>query len=156
MAGDPRSPGFARAVGTSRSTSDELLAVASEDALVSRVRPSLSSGGFTRGSETGHVLVDGEEPSFGGSSIRDTCAGSSLVFGRALLGVGRSPSRSTRVRVWSDQEKLLHINLLEMKALFLGLQAFREEVIGHHVTAMCDNTTVGAYLNKQFPGLYVC
>ena len=27
--------------------------------------------------------------------------------------------------VWSDQEKLLHINLLEMKALFLGLQAFR-------------------------------
>ena len=28
--------------------------------------------------------------------------------------------------VWSDQEKLLHINLLEMKALFLGLQAFQE------------------------------
>ena len=26
--------------------------------------------------------------------------------------------------VWSDQEKLLHINLLEMKALFLGLQSF--------------------------------
>ena len=44
---------------------------------------------------------------------------------------------------------MLHINLLEMKALFLGLQAFREEVIGHHVTAMCDNTTVVAYVNKQ-------
>ena len=51
--------------------------------------------------------------------------------------------------VWSDQEKLLHINLLEMKALFLGLQAFREDVIGHHVTAMCDNSTVMAYVNKQ-------
>ena len=51
--------------------------------------------------------------------------------------------------VWSDQEKLLHINLLEMKALFLGLQAFREDVIGHHVTAMCDNSTVVAYINKQ-------
>ena len=51
--------------------------------------------------------------------------------------------------VWSDQEKLLHINLLEMKALFLGLQAFREEVIGHQVTAMCDNSTVVAYVNKQ-------
>ena len=49
----------------------------------------------------------------------------------------------------SDQERLLHINLLEMKALFLGLQAFREEVIGHHVTAMCDNSTVVAYVNKQ-------
>ena len=51
--------------------------------------------------------------------------------------------------VWSDQEKLLHINLLEMKALFLGLQAFREDVIGHHVTVMCDNSTVVAYVNKQ-------
>ena len=51
--------------------------------------------------------------------------------------------------VWSDQEKLLHINLLEMKALFLGLQAFREDVIGHHMTAMCVNSTVVAYVNKQ-------
>ena len=50
--------------------------------------------------------------------------------------------------LWSDQEKLLHINLLEMKALFLGLQAFRD-VIGHHVTAMCDNSMVVAYINKQ-------
>ena len=57
--------------------------------------------------------------------------------------------------VWSDQEKLLHINLLEMKALFLGLQAFQEDVSGHHVTAMCDNSTVVAYVNKRghgFPG----
>ena len=46
--------------------------------------------------------------------------------------------------VWSEQEKLLHINLLEMKALFLALQSFQELV-----TAMCDNSTVGAYVNKQ-------
>ena len=44
---------------------------------------------------------------------------------------------------------MLHISLLEMKALFLGLQAFQEGVIGHHVTAMCDNSTVVAYVNKQ-------
>ena len=50
--------------------------------------------------------------------------------------------------VWTDQEKLLHINILEMKALFLALQSFRD-VIGHHVTAMCDNSTVVAYVNKQ-------
>ena len=61
--------------------------------------------------------------------------------------------------VWSDQEKLLHINLLEMKALFLGLQAFQEDVAGRHVTAMCDNSTVVAYVNKRgarFPGPCVC
>ena len=56
-----------------------------------------------------------------------------------MFGVGRSPSLSTRV----------HFNLLEMEALFVGLQAFREDVLGHHVTAMCDDSTVVAYVNKQ-------
>ena len=55
--------------------------------------------------------------------------------------------------VWSAQEKLLHINLLEMKALFLALQAFQEDVAGHHVTAMCDNSTVVAYVNKRGHGV---
>ena len=60
LAGDPRSPGFAGTVGTSRSSSDALLAVVSEDAVVPRVRPSLAFGGFARESETGSVFVDGE------------------------------------------------------------------------------------------------
>ena len=96
LAGDSRSPGIAGAVGSSRSSSDALLAVASEDALVPRVRPSLASGGFAGGSETGPVLVDGEGVS--GGSIRDTCAGSAPVFGRVFVGVGCSPPRSKRVR----------------------------------------------------------
>ena len=88
LAGDSWSPGFARVAGSSRSSSDALSAVASEDALVSRVKPSLSSGGFATGGETGSVLVDGEGPSLGGGLIRDTGAGSSPVFGRVLLGGG--------------------------------------------------------------------
>ena len=131
LAGDPRSPGFARAAGP-HGRLWMCTPVASEGALVPRVRPSLSSGVFATGSETGPVLVDGEGPSVDGGSIR----------GAHLLDQHVSG-------VWSDQEKLLHINLLEMKALFLGLQAFREDVIGHHVTAMCDNSTVVAYVNKQ-------
>ena len=98
LAGDPRSPGFAQAAGSSQSPSDALLAVASEGALVPRVRPSLSSGAFATGSEMGPVLVDGEESSVDGGSIRDTCSGSSPVFGRVLFGVGRSTPRSTCVR----------------------------------------------------------
>ena len=93
LAGDPRSPGFARAAGSSRSPLDALFAVASEGALVPRVRPSLATG-----SETGPVLVNGERPSVDGGLIRDTCSGSSPAFRRVLFGVGRSPSRSTRVR----------------------------------------------------------
>ena len=91
VTGDSRSPGVAGAVGSSRSSSDALLAVASEDALVPRVRPSLASGGFAGGSETGSVLVDGEGSPVDGGSIRDTCAGSSPVFGRVFVGVGCSP-----------------------------------------------------------------
>ena len=98
LAGDPRSPVFARAAGSSRLSSDALIAVASEDALVPRVRPSLASGGFAGGRETGSVLVDGEGPSLDGGSIWDTCAGSSPVLGRVFFGVGCSPPRSTRVR----------------------------------------------------------
>ena len=98
LAGDSRSPGIAGAVGSSRSSSDALPAVASEDALVPRVRPSLASGGFAGGSETGPVLVDGEGSPVSGGSIWDTCAGSAPVFGRVFVGVGCSPPRSKRVR----------------------------------------------------------
>ena len=98
LAGDPRSPGFTQATDSSRSPSDVLSAVVSQGTLVPRVRPSLPSGAIAPGSETGSVLVDGEGPSFDGGSIRDTCSGSSPVFGRVLFGVGRPPPRSTRVR----------------------------------------------------------
>ena len=33
--------------------------------------------------------------------------------------------------------------------MFLALQSFQELVTGRHVTAMCDNSTVVAYVNKQ-------
>ena len=98
LAGDPRSPGFVRVAGSSRSPSDAHFTVASEGALVPRVRPSRTSSALAMGSETGPVLVDGEGSSVDGGSIRDTCGGSSPVFGHVLFGMGRSPSRSTRVR----------------------------------------------------------
>ena len=95
LAGDPRSPCFAGTVGSSRMRS---LQWHLKTQWSPRVRPSLASGGFARGSETGYVLVDGEGSPVNGGSIRDTCAGSSPVFGRVFVGVGRSPPRSKRVR----------------------------------------------------------
>ena len=155
LAGGLGPPGFAGAVGSSRSTSDALLAVASEVPVVPRVRPSLASGGFAGGSETGPVLVDDEGSPVSGGSIRDTCSGSTpapdlhLYSDASSSGWGAHLLDQNVSGVWSAQEKLLHINLLEMKALFLALQAFQEDVAGHHVTAMCDNSTVVAYINKQ-------
>ena len=60
--------------------------------------PSLASGGFAGGSDTGSVLVNGEGSPVDGGLIRDTCAGSAPVFGRVFVGVGCSPPRSKRVR----------------------------------------------------------
>ena len=53
---------------------------------------------FAGGSETGPVLVDGEGSPVSGGSIRDTCSGSTPVFGRVFVGLGCSPPRSKRVR----------------------------------------------------------
>ena len=50
---------------------------------------------------------------------------------------------------WSEEEQMLHINLLEMKAVWLGLQSFQKIVTGHRVTVMCNNSTVVAYVSKQ-------
>ena len=44
---------------------------------------------------------------------------------------------------------MLDVSLLEMKALFLALQSFQELFAGRHMTAMRDNSTVVAYVNKQ-------
>ena len=60
LVGDSRSPGFARAAGPSRSPSDAHFTVASEGALVPRVRPSLSSSALATGTgREGRSLIPG-------------------------------------------------------------------------------------------------
>ena len=87
------------------------------------------------GGERGSVLVDGAGPSSPRSSIWDTSSRSSPVLGRISVGVGRAHLDRFVSRVWSEK-KLLHINLLKMKAMFLALQSFREVVTGRWVTVM--------------------
>ena len=141
--------GVARASGPSRTPSDALSAVASRGALILRDIPFLSSGAFTTGNGSGPVLVDAERPSVAGTSIRNTCSLSAPVFGCVLFKGGAVVHLLDHhvSRVWSAQGRLLHSNLLEMRALFLVLQAFREDVVTRHVPAMCDNSTVMACVN---------
>ena len=51
--------------------------------------------------------------------------------------------------LWSHQEKHLHINVLEMKAVFLALQHFKTDCYTNQVLIASDNTSVVAYINKQ-------
>lgn len=50
---------------------------------------------------------------------------------------------------WSRQESHLHINNLEMRAVRLSLNQFRDQVRHHCVLLSTDNTTVVSYVKKQ-------
>ena len=50
---------------------------------------------------------------------------------------------------WTDQGKLLHINVLELKAVFLALKSFQNKILDKRVLIATDNATVVSYLNKQ-------
>ena len=50
---------------------------------------------------------------------------------------------------WTDQEKLRHINVLELKAVFLALKSFQNKILDKRVLIATDNATVVSYLNKQ-------
>ena len=88
--------------------------------------------------------MDGEGPSFDRFSFRNTYSGSAPLFGRVLLGVRSPPPRASHVRSVVGHVQLLYIILLEMKTL--ALSAFREVVVTHTLTAICDNSTVVAYV----------
>lgn len=61
----------------------------------------------------------------------------------AVCAKGRTGGR------WSEEELLLHINVLEIKAVLLGLQSFLKGVSNTTVAVRCDNTTAVAYINKM-------
>ena len=50
---------------------------------------------------------------------------------------------------WSDREKRLHINVLELKAVSLALRSFKDQCQNQTVLVATDNSTVVAYINKQ-------
>ena len=50
---------------------------------------------------------------------------------------------------WSLPESKLHINHLELKAVFLALKEFQDLCSNNIVLVATDNTTVVAYINKE-------
>ena len=50
---------------------------------------------------------------------------------------------------WSVPESKLHINYLELKAVFLALKEFQDLCVDKIVLVATDNTTVVSYINKE-------
>ena len=65
-------------------------------------------------------------------------------------GLGCSHGQKDRLRkVVRGHEKELHINVLELNAIWLGLQAFEDILQDSNVAIMCDNVSAIAYLRNQ-------
>ena len=64
-------------------------------------------------------------------------------------GWGAHLEQSCTQGLWSEQEKRLHINVLELKAVSLALRQFKDQCQNQTVLVATDNSTVVAYINKQ-------
>ena len=61
-------------------------------------------------------------------------------------GWGAHLEQSSTQGLWSPQEKGLHINVLELKAVFLALRHFKDQCQDQTVLVAMDNSTVVAYI----------
>ena len=64
-------------------------------------------------------------------------------------GWGAHLNERTARGTWSLPESKLHINPLELKAVFLALKKFQDLCSNNIVLVATDNTTVVAYINKE-------
>ena len=74
-----------------------------------------------------------------------------LMTDASLQGWGAVllPQKAEASGHWNNSEIDLHINILELKAVFLSLKSFLPFVRHKHAMLWTDNTTVAAYIRKQ-------
>ena len=64
-------------------------------------------------------------------------------------GWGAHLDQSSTKGLWSDQEKRLHLNILELKTVYLALRSFKDHCQNQTVLVAMENSTVVAYINKH-------
>ncbi|XP_028394449.1 uncharacterized protein LOC114518643 [Dendronephthya gigantea] len=72
-----------------------------------------------------------------------------LTTDASLTGWGAVYEGSSTGGFWADEEKIHHINYLELLALFLGLQTYCKTLQGTHIRVYLDNTTAIAVINHM-------
>ncbi|XP_074655663.1 uncharacterized protein LOC141909176 [Tubulanus polymorphus] len=50
---------------------------------------------------------------------------------------------------WTEQEQLLHINVLELRAVLYGLKSFSKFLGNKHILIQTDNSVSVSYINNQ-------
>ena len=72
-----------------------------------------------------------------------------LFTDSSSVGWGAHMDKRTASGRWSEAMEELHINVLELNAIWLGLQAFEDTLHDSNVAIMCDNVSAIAYLRNQ-------
>ncbi len=72
-----------------------------------------------------------------------------LYTDSSSMGWGAHILHHTASGMWSNSMKESRINVLEIMAIWLGLQAFVDTIRDSNVANMCDNVSAIAYLRNQ-------
>lgn len=67
----------------------------------------------------------------------------------SLTGWGGCSASEKTHGFWNDSNKHLHINVLELKAIFYGIKCFASHLHSCSVLLRCDNTTAISYVNRH-------
>lgn len=86
---------------------------------------------------------------YNGRQIQSPAAMMTIYSDVSTQGWGAACNNTRTGGPWTAQERRNHINYLELKAVFLGLQTFAAELRDQHIRLMMDNTTAVAYLNHK-------
>ena len=121
--------------------------------LVSDVRPSLglsfqAPDGYSRSCRTTHLVVSPVQSSCW-QTFRPLTPTIQITTNASPTGWGALVLDLTTNGHWMTEERGLHINLLELLAIFKAFWAFKRLLLGHVVQVATDNTTAVFYLNKQ-------
>ena len=108
--------------------------------------------GFTEGYKNPPVptlkVVAGGKQCASRSTITPSKTCSADIYRRIKRRVGCSLKRTAR-GTWPLPKSKLHINHLELKAVFLALKEFQDLCSNNTVLVATDNTTVVAYIKKK-------
>ena len=60
-------------------------------------------------------------------------------------------ARKSDSGTWTSQEKILHINVLELKAVFLALKSFQNQILNKRILIATDNGTCVSWFGASWP-----
>jgi len=72
-----------------------------------------------------------------------------LYTDSSSVGWGAHMDGQSTAGVWPLSMQNVHINVLELRTIWLGLQAFQDTILDSNVAIMCDNVSAIAYLRNQ-------